>query len=212
MFITGDGIKYHRDHSASLQTCFSSLTMMSLLGRSRMSLPGSHLKKIPKLSTIEMVFRVTSCLSGPREVQGHTQNLLLSSHNDNMLFRSNGEQTLIGPDKLRITGTLTSLTCSSFSSPFTTVVGGCLHICLFEVLRFWENKTVVNDGNGAGVPRLSVHAVPPVRSKHRNELIHQSGPAHTPSHSSSPSGPEGALFQHSVEVPLLRSELFKDLR
>lgn len=30
--------------------------------------------------------------------------------------------------------------------------------------------------------------------------------------SSSPSGPEGAIFQHSVEVPLLRSELFKDLR
>lgn len=28
----------------------------------------------------------------------------------------------------------------------------------------------------------------------------------------SPPGPEGALFQHSVEVPLLRSELFKDLR
>lgn len=27
----------------------------------------------------------------------------------------------------------------------------------------------------------------------------------------SPPGPEGALFQHSVEVPVLRSELFKDL-
>lgn len=27
-----------------------------------------------------------------------------------------------------------------------------------------------------------------------------------------PSGPEGALFQHSVEVPLLKSELLKDLR
>lgn len=26
------------------------------------------------------------------------------------------------------------------------------------------------------------------------------------------SGPEGALFQHSVEVPVLRSELFKDLK
>lgn len=28
----------------------------------------------------------------------------------------------------------------------------------------------------------------------------------------SSSGPEGALFQHSVEVPLLKSELLKDLR
>lgn len=27
----------------------------------------------------------------------------------------------------------------------------------------------------------------------------------------SPPGAEGALFQHSVEVPVLRSELFKDL-
>lgn len=27
-----------------------------------------------------------------------------------------------------------------------------------------------------------------------------------------PPGPEGALFQHSVEAPVLRSELFKDLR
>ncbi|XP_053176854.1 gamma-sarcoglycan [Scomber japonicus] len=65
---------------------------------------------------------------GPKEAQGHTPNLLINSHNDNMLFTADGEQTVIGPDKLRITG------------------------------------------------------------------------------------PEGALFQHSVEVPLLRSELFKDLR
>lgn len=82
--------------------------MTSLLGRSRRSLPGSHLKKIQQLSNTEVVVRVISCLSGPREVQGHTQNLLLNSHNDNMLFRSDGEETLIGPDKLRITGTLTS--------------------------------------------------------------------------------------------------------
>uniref|UniRef100_A0A3Q4APB6 Gamma-sarcoglycan n=1 Tax=Mola mola TaxID=94237 RepID=A0A3Q4APB6_MOLML len=56
------------------------------------------------------------------------KNLLINSHNDNMLFTADGNQTVIGPDKLRVTG------------------------------------------------------------------------------------PEGALFQHSVEVPLLRSELFKDLR
>ncbi|XP_038549442.1 gamma-sarcoglycan [Micropterus salmoides] len=65
---------------------------------------------------------------GPKEAQGHARNLLINSHNDNMLFTADGDQAVIGPDKLRVTG------------------------------------------------------------------------------------PEGALFQHSVEVPLLRSELFKDLR
>ncbi|XP_026220817.1 gamma-sarcoglycan [Anabas testudineus] len=65
---------------------------------------------------------------GPKEAQGHARNLLINSHNDNMLFKADGSQAEIGPDKLRVTG------------------------------------------------------------------------------------PEGALFQHSVEVPVLRSELFKDLR
>ncbi|KAM4566632.1 gamma-sarcoglycan [Odontesthes bonariensis] len=65
---------------------------------------------------------------GPKEAQGHTENLLINSHNGNMLFSADGDQTVIGPDKLRVTG------------------------------------------------------------------------------------PEGALFQHSVEVPQLKSELFKDLR
>ncbi|KAF3692970.1 Gamma-sarcoglycan [Channa argus] len=65
---------------------------------------------------------------GPKEAQGHTQNLLINSHNENMLFTADGEQAVIGPDKLRVTG------------------------------------------------------------------------------------PDGALFQHSVETPLLRSEHFKDLR
>ncbi|KAM3616267.1 uncharacterized protein V6R79_015236 [Siganus canaliculatus] len=65
---------------------------------------------------------------GPKEAQGHVRNLLINSHNDNMLFTADGDQTVIGPDKLRITG------------------------------------------------------------------------------------PEGALFQHSVEVPLLRSEPLTDLR
>ncbi|KAM9319152.1 gamma-sarcoglycan [Pholidichthys leucotaenia] len=65
---------------------------------------------------------------GPREAQGHTPNLLINSHNVNMLFTADGDQTVIGPDKLRVTG------------------------------------------------------------------------------------PEGALFQHSVEVPLLKSELLKELR
>ncbi|XP_061734772.1 gamma-sarcoglycan [Nerophis ophidion] len=65
---------------------------------------------------------------GPRQAEGHTTNVVLSAHNDNMLFSADGKQTVIGPDKLRITG------------------------------------------------------------------------------------PEGALFQHSVEVPLLKSEFLKDLR
>ncbi|XP_069003754.1 gamma-sarcoglycan [Embiotoca jacksoni] len=65
---------------------------------------------------------------GPKEAQGHTGNLLINSHNGNMLFTADGDQAAIGPDKLRVTG------------------------------------------------------------------------------------PEGALFQHSVEVPQLRSELYKDLR
>ncbi|MED6263005.1 hypothetical protein CHARACLAT_000005 [Characodon lateralis] len=65
---------------------------------------------------------------GPKEAQGHTQNMIINSHNDNMLFSADGGQNVIGPDKLRVTG------------------------------------------------------------------------------------PEGALFQHSVEVPLLKSELLKDLK
>lgn len=48
--------------------------------------------------------------AGPGEVEGHTQNLLINSHNDQVLFRADGEQTLIGPDKLRITGALMSPT------------------------------------------------------------------------------------------------------
>ncbi|KAG7223046.1 hypothetical protein INR49_015935 [Caranx melampygus] len=65
---------------------------------------------------------------GPKEAQGHARNLLINSQTDNMLFTADGDQTVIGPDKLRVTG------------------------------------------------------------------------------------PEGALFQHSVGVPQLRSEPLKDLR
>uniref|UniRef100_A0A8C6UAI6 Gamma-sarcoglycan n=1 Tax=Neogobius melanostomus TaxID=47308 RepID=A0A8C6UAI6_9GOBI len=65
---------------------------------------------------------------GPKEAQGHAQNLLISSPSDNMLFSADGQHTAIGPDKLRVTG------------------------------------------------------------------------------------PEGALFQHSVQVPLLKAEPLKDLR
>lgn len=65
---------------------------------------------------------------GPKEAQGHTPNLLINANNGNMLFTADGDQAVIGPDKLRVTG------------------------------------------------------------------------------------PEGALFQHSVEVPQLKSEILKDLR
>ncbi|KAK7882920.1 hypothetical protein WMY93_029094 [Mugilogobius chulae] len=65
---------------------------------------------------------------GPKEAQGHTRSAVISSPTDDMLFTADGQQTMIGPDKLRVTG------------------------------------------------------------------------------------PEGAIFQHSVEVPLLRSEPLKDLR
>ncbi|KAM6987866.1 gamma-sarcoglycan [Tautogolabrus adspersus] len=41
---------------------------------------------------------------GSKEAQGHAENLLINSHNNNMLFTANGNQTVIGPDKLRVTG------------------------------------------------------------------------------------------------------------
>nr|XP_057936629.1 gamma-sarcoglycan isoform X1 [Doryrhamphus excisus]XP_057936630.1 gamma-sarcoglycan isoform X1 [Doryrhamphus excisus] len=65
---------------------------------------------------------------GPKQAEGHTADMILSSQTGDMLFSADGKQAVIGPDKLRITGL------------------------------------------------------------------------------------EGALFQHSVEVPLLKSELLKDLR
>ncbi|CAL9684853.1 unnamed protein product [Knipowitschia caucasica] len=65
---------------------------------------------------------------GPQEARGQAQSFVVHSLSDNMLFSADSQQTVIGPDKLRVTG------------------------------------------------------------------------------------PEGALFQHSVEVPLLRSEPLKDLR
>lgn len=50
-------------------------------------------------------------IAGPNEAQGHTGNLLINSLSDNMLFTADGDQAAIGPDKLRVTGTLTSATC-----------------------------------------------------------------------------------------------------
>lgn len=61
-----------------------------------------------------MISSVVFVIAGPSEVQGHARNLLINSHNDNMLLKADGEQTVIGPDKLRITGALMSVTCSSF--------------------------------------------------------------------------------------------------
>lgn len=59
-----------------------------------------------------LVFFATA---GPNEVEGHTKNLLINSLNDKVLFRADGEETLIGPDKLRITGALMCVTCGSFT-------------------------------------------------------------------------------------------------
>ncbi|KAM7413413.1 hypothetical protein PAMA_020686 [Pampus argenteus] len=54
---------------------------------------------------------------GPKEAQGHTQNLLINSHNDNMLFTADGEQAVIGPDKLRVTGPEGALFQHSVETP-----------------------------------------------------------------------------------------------
>lgn len=54
---------------------------------------------------------VVFVIAGPNEAQGHTRNLLINSLSDNMLFTADGDQAVIGPDKLRITGMLTSATC-----------------------------------------------------------------------------------------------------
>lgn len=48
---------------------------------------------------------VSVVAAGPKEAQGHTPNLLINSHNDHMLFSADGEHSVIGPDKLRVTGT-----------------------------------------------------------------------------------------------------------
>lgn len=145
---------------------------------------------------LQAISSVVVVPAGPSVVQGHTRNLLINSHNDNMLLKADGEQTVIGPDKLRITGKLMSASGSSLLSP-SRVWRRCGRSHTWKRRRRlqpdWSGFT--HDGAEDG-----------------DELIHQPGPAHTPSRCSPPSGPEGALFQHSVEVPLLRSELFKDLR
>lgn len=47
---------------------------------------------------------VVVAVAGPKEAQGHARNLLINSQSDNMLFTADGDQTVIGPDKLRVTG------------------------------------------------------------------------------------------------------------
>lgn len=53
-----------------------------------------------------LLLMVVLVVAGPREARGDTPNLLISSHNDNMLLSADGEQTVIGPGKLRVTGKL----------------------------------------------------------------------------------------------------------
>lgn len=55
-------------------------------------------------------------IAGPKEAEGHTRNLLINSNNDNMLFTADGDQAVIGPDKLRVTGIPTSATCCFFGN------------------------------------------------------------------------------------------------
>lgn len=65
----------------------------------------------PCAIVIAIVTVVGFVIAGPNEAQGHTGNLLINSHNDNMLFTADGDQAVIGPDKLRVTGMLTSAIC-----------------------------------------------------------------------------------------------------
>lgn len=67
---------------------------------------------------------VVFVIAGPNEAQGHTRNLLINSLSDNMLFTADGDQAVIGPDKLRITGMLTSATCHR-----------CSHFLHFHVIQ-----------------------------------------------------------------------------
>lgn len=60
--------------------------------------------------------------AGPSQVQGHTRKLLLSSHREDMLFQADGEATVIGPDKLRITGRLMAGTSVSQAVPTQVLV------------------------------------------------------------------------------------------
>lgn len=48
---------------------------------------------------------VVVVVSGPKEAKGHTGSLLINSNTGSMLFSADGNQTVIGPDKLRVTGT-----------------------------------------------------------------------------------------------------------
>ena len=53
---------------------------------------------------------VVVIVAGPKQAQGHIRNLLISSNNGNMLFTADGDQAVIGPDKLRVTGIPTVVT------------------------------------------------------------------------------------------------------
>lgn len=55
-----------------------------------------------KMTSVNVVVVV---VSGPKEAKGHTGSLLINSNTGSMLFSADGNQTVIGPDKLRVTGT-----------------------------------------------------------------------------------------------------------
>lgn len=54
---------------------------------------------------------VVFAIPGPKEAQGHAQNLLINSNDNKMVFTADGDQAVIGPDKLRVTGIPTPATC-----------------------------------------------------------------------------------------------------
>lgn len=88
------------------------------------------------------VFLFAFVVAGSKEAQGHARNLLINSHNDNMLFTADGDQAVIGPDKLRITGIPTTATCC--------FLGNIAHLLAEMFFHIWnniDNRCELNSSN-----------------------------------------------------------------
>jgi len=83
---------------------------------------------------------IFAVVAGPKEAQGHTRNLLINSHNGNMLFSADGDQTVIGTDKLRVTGIPAQATCCylGYGAHLLAWGGGVLE-------TFWKKITLTSD-------------------------------------------------------------------
>ena len=57
------------------------------------------------------VIRDVFVVAGPREAQGRARKVLINSQTESMLFTADGDQAVIGPDRLRVTGTPTAAAC-----------------------------------------------------------------------------------------------------